>query len=174
MTPPTQAQDPNAQQRKARQPRFFWGRQPVRAAMAAEWHALSVLVYRRRLAIGFIAVMVAVLLLPGSVVDFMGNWLASLWSTPQLQPTHLPHSDKVGHFLLFLASGFLVRKAWPLQAHWRLLLALVMLGAATEVAQIAIPGRSESVLDGIADAAGAELGLWVGALCQTASLSHRA
>lgn len=78
-------------------------------------------------------------------------------------------SDSLLHFLLFLPLG-VGGALWMAQldpdlqrkARFGILLVALFFGAATEVAQGPIPGRSPSLSDFFADAAGAGVGLLVG------------
>lgn len=69
-------------------------------------------------------------------------------------PPGTPHLDKVVHLALFAAQGFTGARAFPGRPG-RLFAALVALGAATELAQAFVPGRSPGALDLAADAVGA-------------------
>ncbi len=86
----------------------------------------------------------------------------SLWPNPF--NTHSFHiSDKVGHFLAYLALGGLVGVGWPVKGVRHVLtalIALIILGGIIEIAQT-IPwiGRTASWLDLLADALGALTGL---------------
>lgn len=72
-------------------------------------------------------------------------------------------SDKLVHASLFALLGGLAARSWlqPGQ-RWRVAVALLLLGALTEALQSVIPGRSASLGDWLADAAGLALGwmLW--------------
>ncbi|MBW7832171.1 MAG: VanZ family protein [Simplicispira suum] len=72
-------------------------------------------------------------------------------------------SDKLVHASLFAVLGFLAARSWlqPGQ-RWRVVVALLLLGALTEVLQSMIPGRGASFADWMADAVGLALGwmLW--------------
>lgn len=75
--------------------------------------------------------------------------------------------DKVYHalaFLLLAATGYV---AFPTRRGlWSLLFGLGLLGAAIEVAQLLVPGRSCDIDDWLADSAGILLGLGLGRLLQ--------
>ncbi|WP_104526103.1 VanZ family protein [Blastococcus atacamensis] len=73
-------------------------------------------------------------------------------------PTAPPGTDKVVHVLLFAALAFTGR--WAGVARLPLLLGLVGYAAVSEVIQGVTPlARSASAIDGLADVAGAILGL---------------
>lgn len=69
-------------------------------------------------------------------------------------------SDKLVHASLFAVLGWLAARAWlqPGQ-RWRVVVALLLLGALTEALQSVIPGRSASLGDWLADATGLAAGL---------------
>lgn len=76
----------------------------------------------------------------------------------------LPGLDKSVHALVFALLGAAGTLGWPGRRPTRRLLALLLAyGALTELAQWFIPGRAASILDWLADAAGALVGVWVGA-----------
>lgn len=66
-----------------------------------------------------------------------------------------PFADKLGHFVGFVLLAVLARRAYPEQPAWGIWAALVFYGAAVEVAQRDIAGRSMDLYDWLADAAGA-------------------
>lgn len=73
--------------------------------------------------------------------------------------------DKADHLLAFAVLTLLGRAAFPITAR-RLALGLLAYGAAIELAQSALPTRSGSLLDLLADALGIGLALGVLALWQ--------
>ncbi len=86
-------------------------------------------------------------------------WAALLFvlsSRPSLPSPGVQHFDKAAHFGAYAVLGaFLAfaaaRTGWPL----RLAAALgILYGASDEIHQMFVPGRSASVLDWLADAAG--------------------
>jgi VanZ family protein len=70
------------------------------------------------------------------------------------------HADKLAHVLLFTLLGLLGRRAYPGHPRWRIFLALILYGAAIELAQ-SQTGRSPEAFDLVADAVGAAV-VWVG------------
>jgi VanZ family protein len=96
-------------------------------------------------------------------------WAAAVWTAGGLESTpSLPTVrgiDKVAHFVMYGVLGFLLARGW-LAMRWRgawllpVLIAL-MLGAADELRQRSVPGRSAEVADWIADVAGAAAGVLI-------------
>jgi VanZ family protein len=83
----------------------------------------------------------------------------ALW--PKEAPATLSGWDKADHaaaFATLAMCGYFARRTVQ-GVVWKLALALMALGAAIEVAQLWVPGRSASVRDLLADAAGVALGL---------------
>lgn len=86
-------------------------------------------------------------------------WAALLFllsSRPSLPAPDVPHLDKAAHFAAYAVMGLLLafatdRSRWPL---WIAVALGAAYGAADEVHQMFVPGRSPSVLDWVADAAG--------------------
>lgn len=72
-------------------------------------------------------------------------------------PDHFAHEDKVHHILAFMALAILASAAWNPPA-WKLIVSLVALGGAIEVAQYFIPNRSCELADLEADTVGAIVG----------------
>lgn len=105
---------------------------------------------------------VVALLLPADQVLRLKVWVAQQWSwaLDLSRMDAAPGTDKWVHGAMFAALGVLGARAWrhP-RSQWRLLLALLALGGLTEWAQHFVPGRSMSLADWLADAAGAALGL---------------
>ena len=109
-------------------------------------------------------------------------WLAlqvTLTSLPgKAIPVSLPHPlDWAGHFCLYGGLGALIARAaalhrWPMR---RLVWMGVLLsgwGAADELHQLFIPGRSAEVSDWASDTLGASLGLFVGARLMSSRLAR--
>lgn len=98
------------------------------------------------------------LILPGDAIDAAGKWLEQIfpWLAGPDEPPS-PWTDKIVHLSLFTGCGLSCVLAWPRPA--RVLLALVVYGALTEVVQSFVPGRSASAADLLADSIGAGLGL---------------
>lgn len=87
-------------------------------------------------------------------------WAALLFFVSSLSSIPGPgissFDDKLAHFGVYLVLGALLafavdRTGWPL---WTAALLGVLYGASDEVHQLFVPGRSASVVDWIADAAG--------------------
>jgi VanZ family protein len=124
-------------------------------------HPPPATVSRRRwrwLALGWAVVVAALLAIPGSELPSAPRWLVG--------------ADSAVHFALFAPLALLVRRAcdarqraalWP-----RPVLAAALLasgwGAATEILQIAVPGRHAEWSDLVADAAGVGSALLVDTL----------
>jgi VanZ family protein len=93
-------------------------------------------------------------------------WAAVLFlvsSRPTLPSDLSNHLDKVAHFAAYLVLGFFLARG---AAHWRIAMwwALSMgvaYGASDEWHQSFVPGRSPSVGDWIADAAGSAAGVLI-------------
>ncbi|PLW82096.1 hypothetical protein CWI75_09865 [Kineobactrum sediminis] len=107
------------------------------------------------------------LLLPGPAVEVLVD-LARGWfpaSAPDVPGLELP-MDKLGHASLFALCGVLLVWGWLQGATVsRFVLAfmgLTVMAVCTELAQLAIPGRSGDVWDVVADMVGAVLGIWLG------------
>lgn len=87
------------------------------------------------------------------------GWAALLFllsSRPTLPAPDVAHFDKAAHFGAYLVLGLLLafaadRSGWPL---WIAIPLGLAYGMADEVHQMFVPGRSPSVADWIADAAG--------------------
>jgi VanZ family protein len=93
--------------------------------------------------------------------------IATSWPNPDVPD--VGQGDKLAHFLSYALLAWLVGRALPPLARAPGRVALVLLGlaafaAADEWHQAFIPGRSASVADWWADAAGATLGLLTAAL----------
>ncbi|MCK9516414.1 MAG: VanZ family protein [Ottowia sp.] len=70
-------------------------------------------------------------------------------------------ADKAVHLFLFAVMGALATRVWWGRAAYpRIMLALVLLGAGTEIAQYFIPGRGASIGDFAVDSLGLLLGFW--------------
>jgi len=102
------------------------------------------------------------LLMPADQVLRLKVWVAQQWAWARdlSRMDAAPGTDKWVHGALFAALGALGALAWRQpRRQWLLLLALLALGGLTEWAQHLVPGRSMSLADWLADAAGAALGL---------------
>jgi VanZ family protein len=104
-----------------------------------------------------------------------GVWRALLWSgmglaaylafgpAPATPPVE--GGDKLQHAAAFAALAFAAARAYPAPgpAQWRreawIALALLGYGVAIELVQSLVPGRTASLADAVADAAGVLLGL---------------
>ncbi len=97
------------------------------------------------------------LLLPAGVLSLLTGWLP-LVDAPAL---HAGSSDKVVHGALFALCGYTAMRAWGHGAEsWiYVFLALAGYGAATEILQLAVPGRAASAGDLLADVLGALAGI---------------
>jgi len=128
-------------------------------------HWLHAARYRVALVLVFAGVLGAVVM-PGEWRDFLQlhvttavhGWLADWlgWSFPVAEGRGL--SDYV-HFLMFALLGMALALARPDLAVWRLIGGLILLGAATEVVQLLVPGREGGWQDVALDATGAVLGV---------------
>ena len=104
------------------------------------------------------------LLAPGDAVlaakVWAASWLPFAGALDAADAT--AYSDKLVHGGLFAVLGALAARSWlqPGQ-RWRVAVALLLLGAITEALQAVIPGRSASLGDWAADAAGLALGWWL-------------
>lgn len=86
-----------------------------------------------------------------------------LATSAQAYPVPSSANDKVNHVLAFFCLGILLRWSYPkLLGIWSLL-SLVAYGLGLEVIQAFLPYREFSLLDLLADSAGAIIGLWIGA-----------
>jgi VanZ family protein len=95
-------------------------------------------------------------------------WAAAVWMIGGLESTPSVPSgiglDKAAHFVMYGVLGFLLARGW-LAVAWRgawlapVVIAL-LLGAADELRQRSIPGRSADVSDWIADVGGASAGVF--------------
>lgn len=86
-----------------------------------------------------------------------------LSSLPTIPAPEVSNLDKVGHFVVYLVLGALLataagRSGWPL---WAAVVLGVAYGATDEVHQMFVPGRSPSVQDWLADAAGVCAGVYL-------------
>ena len=102
------------------------------------------------------------LLLPAETVLRLKIWAAQMWPWAQAisQSEEVAGLDKWVHAGLFGLLGLLGALAWR-SGPYRpaLLLSLLVLGAITEWLQQFVPGRSMSLGDWLADAAGALVGV---------------
>jgi VanZ family protein len=101
-------------------------------------------------------------------------WAAVVWliggmsSLPSAPDT--TGLDKLGHFGMYGVLGFLTGRGWVavdggrangvMRAVWPVLLVMA-LGAADELRQATLPGRSAELADWVADTAGAALGFLI-------------
>ncbi len=113
---------------------------------AARWQAFAAL-----------SLTAVLLLLPGSALAALADWLA-LADTPGPQ---VSGSDKFVHAFLFGLCGLTSLRAWGAQrSHTvRTVLALTLFAVATEVLQLWVPGRSASLGDLVADLLGVLAGM---------------
>lgn len=88
---------------------------------------------------------------------WLADWLG--WSFPVADGRGL--SDYV-HFLMFALLGLALALARPDLAVWRLVGGLILLGGATEVTQLLVPGRDAGWLDVALNVAGAVVGVLIG------------
>jgi hypothetical protein len=82
-------------------------------------------------------------------------------SDPQWAPPFLG-ADKVTHGVMYAGIAFAWRRAFRSardSVSWSVLLLAIVLGALDEWHQTTVPGRSAEVLDWVADAGGAALGI---------------
>ena len=128
-------------------------------------HWLHIARFRPALVLAFAGVVVAVTL-PGEwrnalfqyVTPWVNDWLLAWfdWKLPQVDGRGL--SD-YGHFFMFALLGAALSVARPDLPAWRLLAGLLLLGLATEVVQLLVPGREAGWLDVGFNAGGALLGV---------------
>ncbi len=99
---------------------------------------------------------------------FLVSWVVltfGLNSIPRLSiPLHVPFADKIAHFCFYGAMGFLCA-LWRRECGRSVPRAILegamfaaLVGAADEIHQRWIPGRTEDVIDWAADAFGGSLG----------------
>lgn len=104
-----------------------------------------------------LAVVLASTLLPNTGVAWMReHWL--WFNLPMLWIESVGSAINVVHGVLFLLLGMAARVAMP---HWRLrrwTVVLLVLGAATEVAQFLVPGRHPRLADLVVDVVAGVLG----------------
>lgn len=86
------------------------------------------------------------------------------------------YTDKIAHFVMYAGIAFLAYvSVRPMRKRLYLLVSSILLGVSLEFLQIYIPGRSTSVLDAAADAAGVLTGFlfcWILAKLWAASPSE--
>lgn len=96
-------------------------------------------------------------------------WAVAVWTIGGLEQTpSVPRGlglDKVAHFLMYGVLGFLLARGW-IASGWRgawllPVAAALLLGAADELRQRSVPGRSADVMDWMADVAGATAGVFI-------------
>jgi VanZ family protein len=100
------------------------------------------------------------------------GWALLVWligGAESLPSDRLPQTrglDKVAHFAMYGVLGWLAGRGWVVSGLRRgrmtIVLAVVMLGAADELRQARLPGRSAEFADWLADAAGAATGYVLG------------
>lgn len=91
--------------------------------------------------------------------------VATSWPSPRIGP-EVAGADKLVHFGMYAVFGWLTARALVERSAPRLAAAigaLALFAALDELHQVLIPGRSASVLDWLADAAGLVAGLLLGA-----------
>jgi VanZ family protein len=114
----------------------------------------------RRARIAFAAVLVLVLvsvLLPNTDLA----WMRRHWpwfNRPMSWIEHAHVAVNLVHLLLFVALGAATRVALPGWRAWRMGWALLLLGVATELAQIFVPGRHPRLADVAVDVVAGMLG----------------
>lgn len=120
------------------------------------------LLYYRTLAIISIVGILLVVATPSDTVNAILKWIAQ-WLAWPASPRSEPgaYADKVVHAGMFLCSAFLVTRAqfYPRLHLAGLFLVILLFAVFTELLQFAVPGRSPSVADLAADAAGIGLGI---------------
>lgn len=102
----------------------------------------------------------------GAILIFIGGRSR----VPSVQ-TSLP-LDKVAHFVLYGVLGALASYAWLRSGRSRglamvLIVAALLTGAADEINQRRVEGRSSELADWLADAAGISVGFWTIAVYYT-------
>lgn len=96
----------------------------------------------------------------GAIVIFIGGR-----SNVPTVPTSLP-VDKVAHFFMYGILGACAAHAWLRSGRSRslaggLILAALLTGAADELNQRRVEGRTSDIADWVADAAGVSAGFWI-------------
>lgn len=123
---------------------------------------------RRALLIAVILLVVVSILLPADWIgDLRHRWW---WFTYPLDRIENAQSAiNLVHAILFLLLGAAMRLALPRWRLGRVALAMLMLGVATEMVQILVPGRhprlSDAAVDFVAGVAGWAVMWGMGALC---------
>ena len=116
--------------------------------------------WRWKLVFGaMIAFMLAAVLMPGSGLqwfrrhsDLFDHYV--LWND-----THANVFD-IGHMVLFALLGYAAAQALAAWRGWQVVVALALLGASSELAQIWIPGRHARVSDFVTDVVASAFALW--------------
>lgn len=111
--------------------------------------------------------------MPRSVIAFAPAvaWALLVWLIGGLEsvPTgglgRLPGADKLAHFGMYGVLGWLSGRGWLMSGLRRgapaIVLLVVLMGAADELRQRAVAGRSAEVADWLADTAGAVAGFYL-------------
>jgi VanZ family protein len=98
-------------------------------------------------------------LLPADAIAALNEVVTSvIGHEPPASTAGIP-SDKIVHFAMFFSLGAVLVLARPDLSMLRILSELSALGAATEILQSYVPGRSTSLEDLLADALGATVGM---------------
>ena len=104
-----------------------------------------------------------ILVIPGSVIDWLAQWAYQWWPWPSSSlASGTLFIDKFIHAALFAVCGALLVKGWlgPIRRWPWLFLILIGYGMVTEFLQLFIPGRGASVEDLFADCIGAGFGIF--------------
>ena len=116
----------------------------------------------RRLAWVSLFSIIIILTLPGHWIEALQVWALTWWPWPSsgLASSPLP-IDKVIHASLFAVCAALFVRGWTTfrERWWVICLMLFLYGVVTEVIQYFVPGRSASIGDLLADAAGGVIGV---------------
>lgn len=95
-------------------------------------------------------------------------WMREHWAwfnRPMIWIENLHSRINLIHLLLFLPLGAALRGSWPGWRMTQVVLALLLLGAATELVQLWVPGRHSRIADLLVDVAAGLLGwglAWLG------------
>ncbi|MFV0276491.1 MAG: VanZ family protein [Parahaliea sp.] len=122
---------------------------------------MSQLCYRA-LAITSIVGILLVVATPADTLNELFHWLGRWLSwPPSPDQTAMPYADKLVHATMFLCSAFFLVRAqfFPRLGRTGLFLLFLLFAVFTETLQFAVPGRSPSFTDLVADAAGIALGM---------------
>jgi VanZ family protein len=112
---------------------------------------------------GLLVLVLVSVLLPSTTLGWMRHrWV---WFTYPLDFIESVGSAvNLVHAILFLLLGMAIRLALPLWRAWRVAAALVLLGVATELMQVLVPGRHARVSDVVVDVVAGLVG-WA-AMCE--------